>query len=148
MDFENDPIASPQSSLDHVTDGEQLFVPQENSDNPQISGGRTVVPASDASEDDEVVEPGLPISNPSVIVPPVDRPWEYQVYDEPYGGLRVVKILREEDDDDGISYLVRFEDGSEETVRPSLLSSLPTTLIHFRAFIDKLFFLFTHQLRG
>lgn len=62
----------------------------------------------------------------SVQVPPAQRRWEYQVYEEP----AVVRILEEYDDEDP-SYLVRFEDGSEEQVSSS--HPLEGELSSFRA---------------
>ena len=50
----------------------------------------------------------------SVKVPPAQRRWEYQVYKEP----AVVRILEEYDEED-LSYLVRFDDGSQEQVGSS-----------------------------
>ena len=50
----------------------------------------------------------------SVKVPPAQRRWEYQVYKEP----AVARILEEYDQEE-LSYLVRFEDGSEEQVGSS-----------------------------
>ncbi len=45
----------------------------------------------------------------AVLVPPIERRWEYQVYEEP----QVSQILGEYDDG---SLLVQLDDGSEEVV--------------------------------
>ena len=45
----------------------------------------------------------------AVVVPPVQRPWEYLVYEEP----EVKEIVEAYDDDE---YLVQFEDEREEVV--------------------------------
>ncbi len=51
----------------------------------------------------------------AVLVPPIERRWEYQVYEEPH----VSQILEEYDDGD---YLVQLDDGREKLVSegPSL----------------------------
>lgn len=60
----------------------------------------------------------------SILVPPATRRWEYQIYEPP----SVEIILHEYSDDDGISYFVRFSDGTEE-----LVSRVPLMLLVSKA---------------
>lgn len=53
----------------------------------------------------------------AVVVPPVERPWEYLVYEEP----SVSTILGEYDDGGRSRYLVQLDDEREEVVSESLL---------------------------
>lgn len=49
----------------------------------------------------------------NVVVPPVQRRWEYKVFREVPS---VSKVLQEYDNTDGVRFLVRFSDGSESKV--------------------------------
>lgn len=48
----------------------------------------------------------------AIIVPSVQRPWDYMAYEEP----NIEEILEEYEDEDAIYYLARFTDGTEEEV--------------------------------
>ena len=48
----------------------------------------------------------------AIVVPPATHRWEYQILEEPM----VEGIIEEYEDDDGVSYLVRFVDGTEDEV--------------------------------
>lgn len=49
----------------------------------------------------------------AIIVPPVQRRWEYQVYHE---GNYVDEVVDEYDDSEGLQFLARLSDGSEVKV--------------------------------
>jgi hypothetical protein len=49
----------------------------------------------------------------AIIVPPVQRQWEYQVYHEDH---YVDEVLDEYDDSKGLRFLARLSDGSEVNV--------------------------------
>lgn len=76
---------------------------------------------SPATQDQLIYEPLYPeITSKdaiTIVVPPVQRPWEYQVYREtPF----ISKILEEYDDIDGVQFLVRLSDGSDSKVSLNL----------------------------
>lgn len=48
----------------------------------------------------------------AVVAPPIERPWEYRVYEEP----QVIEILEEYDGGGLAECLVQLDDGSEEVV--------------------------------
>ena len=50
----------------------------------------------------------------AVVVPPVERPWEYRVFPDE---RRVSEIVEEIEDSVELQYLVMFEDGHEAQVR-------------------------------
>ena len=49
----------------------------------------------------------------SIVVPPVQRPWEYQVYED---DNTISEILEEIVGQHNVKYFVRFRDGHERTV--------------------------------
>ena len=51
----------------------------------------------------------------AVAVPEVTRRWEYTTYEEP----TAEEVLDEYNDENGVTYLVRLNDGTEEVVRVS-----------------------------
>ena len=64
----------------------------------------------------------------AVVVPPVERPWEYLVYKEP----SVSTILGEYDDGGRLRYLVQLDDEREDVVSGSLLQAHYETWQHPR----------------
>ena len=62
----------------------------------------------------------------AVVVPPATRRWEYQVYEEP----AVQEVLEEYDEDEDVSYLVRYIDGSEAIVSEKLSFDSELSLLH------------------
>ena len=105
-----------RASNGQSSSGDELFVSPESGHWSESGGQQFVFEGTPANNTIVSASHTVHRNGLSVVVPAVSRPWEYEVYDPPYGGLAVDSILQEEDDDDGISYLVRFEDGTEELV--------------------------------
>lgn len=49
----------------------------------------------------------------SIVIPPVERPWEYQVYED---DTTVAEVLEDIISQHEVKYFVRFKDGHEQTV--------------------------------
>ena len=97
-----DPTINTAETPDVTTNAEQssspLFVSQNDvSDNPLLAKGEALRPEA-------VKKRGL-----AVVVPPVQRPWEYLMFEEP----EIKEIVEVYDDGE---YLVQFEDEREEVV--------------------------------
>jgi len=99
-----------------AAEAEVLEVEPQFVEAPDDSNGspRSTTPVYEALRPELVEKHGL-----AVILPPAQRRWEYQVYEEP----TVDEILEAYEDDEDPYYLVRFTDGREVDVCRS--SNLP-----------------------
>ena len=77
-----------------------LFVPQETPTPPSPI-------IREASSQKDTLETDI-----AIIVPPIERRWEYQTYKE----APVVKVLEECDDGGVVRYLVKLRDGCKQRV--------------------------------
>ena len=120
------PAEDPQSQ-DHVPSSNVELIkpidvedsnPMQDTEHYQAQSSSPQLAAPDDDDDSPAEE--LEALNPAsvekrgiaVIVPAVQNPWEYLVYEEP----RVREVLEEFDDGSNIKYLVEFEDGREDVV--------------------------------
>ncbi|KAG8529480.1 uncharacterized protein KY384_006117 [Bacidia gigantensis] len=101
------PIDDTPVAPSHVID-------DDDDDDPQIALADADLTTQDSlgADLDERTRHYIAKNGIAILVPPVKRQWEYQVYEEPF----VMEIVEEYEDNDEVSYLVRFEDGSDETV--------------------------------
>lgn len=64
-----------------------------------------------------------------IVVPPVQRRWEYRVYHEE---VSVAEVLEELNDSEELLFLVKLSDGNEVTVSQSAISSIGRTPISIK----------------
>lgn len=70
----------------------------------------------------------------AVVVPPIQRPWEYMTFKEP----AVIQVLDEYDDPDEVVFQVRFADGREDDVSLVFIDILSTPTSYHSLFIPPL----------
>ena len=110
--------------VESITSEDELFGPEAQSSGngagSLLNVSRSEQSKSPSDELDKGTEHYVEKNGFSILVPPATRRWEYQIYEQPL----VEIILHEYSDDDGISYFVRFSDGTEELVSSVLLMLL------------------------
>ena len=119
LNFSNPTI---RSGADENLDDELQFAQQtlnESSGETSLTEPVFVFQGSNKVDSDDRTQYFVKNHGFSVVVPPAERRWEYQVYKEP-----AVSQILEEFDDDEVSYLVRFEDGSQEEVSKQTLHEI------------------------
>ena len=95
--------------LDGAHSEQELSITQSSNDDSTMSEPQFVFHGNSSttrtrSPDHYIKKNGL-----RIVLPSITRRWEYQAYMEP----SVKAVLREYDEDEGLSYFVRLSDGSE-----------------------------------
>lgn len=115
-----------------TSDEENLEAPYSPLFVPEDSPLAPVTNTDEATQHDRGKNAGI-----AIVVPPVERRWEYQTYNE----APVVKVLEEHDDGEDLQYLVKLQDGCKQKVsevlpdhdtmsRPRIILPYPTVSLH------------------
>jgi hypothetical protein len=121
---------SPNLTANGKRSSSPLFMSQDEGHDMSLDKGpdHLLLAKGEALRPEAVKKRGL-----AVVVPPVQRPWEYLVYKEPKA-REIVEVY-----DDG-EYLVQFEDEWEEVVSQGTQPLLP---LHLHAIMNSLLWTYT-----
>ncbi|KAL8940694.1 MAG: hypothetical protein Q9216_002681 [Gyalolechia sp. 2 TL-2023] len=121
----------------HGVDGPSPKSPSRTS-GELLSSLKKIIPLSSRLAKPKTSQPKPIHTRPNfvaVLVPPVERPWEYEVY---YEEDAVEDIIEEYEDLEQLQYLVRSRNGNESEVSLDQLLALPNGRVALNAFNNRL----------